>query len=290
MTPLAAVLWLIAVCFVWGLSFVAVKAALALTTPLALLAIRFGIAGAPIAGTLRRASRADWIGGLVLGGLFWLGFVFQTLGLRYTTPARSAFITILSTPLVPLVQYLGFRTKPRPFILLAVALAVLGTWLLTSPGGGIGLNRGDLLTLWCALAFAGQIVAAGHFSRRMPATRLLALELGISAALSLAFLPVLETPRINLSPAFFGLMLFLGAGGLATFYGQIRAQQVLSPTVTALVFCVEPVFASAASHVVFGEVLSLLQLGGAGLILCAVGVAALEGREPAVPAPSSLPP
>ena len=279
MTPRAAVIWLIAVCFVWGVSFVAVKATLAFTTPLVLLALRFGIAGAPIAGTLRRASREQWIGGLILGGLFWLGFVFQTLGLRYTTPARSAFITILSTPLVPLVQYAVFRAAPRPLILLAVGLAMLGTWLLTSPGGEIGLNRGDVLTLGCAVAFAGQIVAAGHFSRRMPATRLLALELGVSALLSLAFLPLLETPRVDVTPAFLGLILFLGVGGLATFYGQIRAQQVLSPTVTALVFCVEPVFAALASRVVYGEVLSALQLGGAGLILCAVGVAALEGNE-----------
>ena len=285
MTPRAAVLWLVAVCFVWGISFVAVKATLAFATPLALLALRFGIAGAPIAGTLRRATREQWTGGLLLGGLFWLGFLFQTLGLRHTTPARSAFITILSTPLVPLVQYLVFRTRPRPLILLAVALAVLGTWLLTSPGGGIGLNRGDVLTLWCALAFAGQIVAAGHFSRRMPATRLLAMELGISAVLSLAFLPLLETPRIAVTPAFLALILFLGAGGLATFYGQIRAQQVLSPTVTALVFCIEPVFALIASHLVYAEVLSALQLGGAGLILCAVGVAALEGGERAAGSP-----
>lgn len=278
MTPRAAVLWLVAVCFVWGLSFVAVKATLAFATPLALLAMRFGLAGAPIAGSLRRASRAEWVGGLMLGGLFWLGFVFQTIGLRYTTPARSAFITILSTPLVPLVQYAVFRTSPRPFVLLAVALAVLGTWLLTSPGGELGLNRGDLLTLWCALAFAGQIVAAGHFSRRMPATRLLAMELGISAVLSLAFLPLLEAPRVTFSPAFLGLIGFLGVGGLATFYGQLRAQQVLSPTVTALVFCIEPVFASLASNVVFGEVLSVVQLGGAGLILVAVAVAAVDGR------------
>ena len=279
MTPRAAVLWLIAVCFVWGISFVAVKATLAFATPLALLAMRFGLATTPVAGALRRASRADWLAGLVLGGLFWLGFLFQTLGLRYTTPARSAFITILSTPLVPLAQDLVLRTAPRGLVILAVMLAVLGTWLLTSPGGGMGLNRGDALTLWCAVAFAGQIVAAGHYSRRMPATRLLALELGISAALSLAFLPLFERPQVTFSPAFVGLMVFLGAGGVATFYGQIRAQQVLSPTVTALVFCVEPVFASVASHVVYGEVLSALQLAGAGLILCAVGVAALEGRE-----------
>jgi drug/metabolite transporter (DMT)-like permease len=280
MTARAAVWCLIAVCFVWGVSFVAVKAALAFATPLVLLAMRFGIAGAPIAWSLRGAPREAWIGGVVLGSLFWLGFIFQTMGLRDTTPSRSAFITILSTPLVPMVQWMVFRVVPRAPVLLAIGLAVLGTWLLTSPGGGAGLNRGDVLTLGCAVAFAGQIVAVGHFARRIAATRLLALELTTGAVLSLLFLPVLETPRVTFSPAFLVLLLFLGVGGLGTFYGQLRAQQVLSPTVTALVFCVEPVFASLASRVVYGEVLTAMQLVGAALILGAVGVAALESPPP----------
>lgn len=277
MTPRAAVGWLIAVCFIWGLSFVAVKAALVYATPLALLALRFGIAGAPLAGRLRGAGREEWIGGLVLGMLFWAGFAFQTVGLRETTPSRSAFITILSTPLVPVVQYVVFRTIPPRLTLFAIALAVAGTWLLTSPGGGAGINRGDLLTLGCAFLFAGQIVAVGHYARRILPARLLALELATGAVLSLAFAPLLETPRLQLTPAFAGLMLFLGLGGYWTFYGQLRAQQVLSPTVTALVFCVEPVFASIASFAVYGEVLGPRQLAGGALILLAVGAGALEG-------------
>ena len=277
MSPRAAVGWLIAVCFVWGLSFVAVKAALVYASPLVLLAIRFAIAGGPIAGRLRGTARDEWIGGLVLGLLFWGGFVFQTIGLRDTTPARSAFITILSTPLVPLVQYAVFRAVPHPATLLAIALAVAGTWLLTSPGGGPGLNRGDVLTLGCAVLFAGHIVAVGHYARRIPLTRLLALMLGTGAVLSLVFAPLLEWPRLEITPGFAALMLFLGVGGYWTFYGQLRAQQVLTPTVTALVFCVEPVFASVASYLVYGEILGPLQVIGAALILAAVAAAAFEG-------------
>lgn len=276
MTARAAVWWLIAVCFVWGISFVAVKAALVFATPLVLLALRFAIAAGPIAGTLRGTRREEWIGGVVLGLLFWSGFVFQTVGLRFTTPSRSAFITILSTPLVPLVHYLVYRMPPRRLTLLAILLAVAGTYLLTSPGGGLGLNRGDVLTLGCAFTFAGQIVAAGHFVRRMPIGRLLAIEMGVSALLSLAFAPLLETPRLEITPAFLGLILFLGVGGLWSFHVQLRAQRVLTATQTALVFCMEPIFASLASYAVYGEVLAPLQLAGGGLILLAVGAAALE--------------
>jgi drug/metabolite transporter (DMT)-like permease len=278
MTPRAAVAWLIAVCFVWGISFVAVKAALVFATPMVLLGLRFALAGLPVAGTLRAAPRAEWVGGLVLGLLFWVGFAFQTAGLRYTTPSRSAFITILSTPLVPLVQYLTHRAAPRPLTLLGVGLGILGTWLLTAPGGGTGLNRGDWLTLGCAVAFAGQIVAAGHLAPRISPSRLVALELLAGAVLSLVFAPVLETPRLDPAPAFLGLLVFLAAGGLWTFRMQLRAQQVLAPSHTALVFCLEPVFAAMASYALLGETLGPTQLLGGALILAAVAVAAVEIR------------
>jgi drug/metabolite transporter (DMT)-like permease len=278
MTPRAAVAWLIAVCFVWGISFVAVKAALVFATPMVLLGLRFALAGLPVAGTLRGAPRAEWVGGLVLGLLFWVGFAFQTTGQWYTTPSRSAFITILSTPLVPVVQYLVVRAAPRPLTLLGVALGIVGTWLLTAPGGGTGLNRGDLLTLGCAVAFAGQIVAAGHLAPLISASRLVAIELLAGAVLSLVFAPVLEAPRLDPTPAFLGLLVFLGAGGLWSFRMQLRAQQVLTPSQVALVFCLEPVFAALASYALLGETLGPTQLLGGALILCAVVAAAADTR------------
>jgi len=278
MTRRAAVAWLIAVCFIWGISFVAVKAALVFATPMVLLGLRFALAGLPVAGTLRGAPRAEWVGGLVLGLLFWVGFAFQTTGQWYTTPSRSAFITILSTPLVPVVQYLVFRAAPRPLTLLGVALGIVGTWLLTAPGGGAGLNRGDLLTLGCAFAFAGQIVAAGHLAPRISASRLVAIELLAGALLSLVFAPVLETPRLDPTPAFLGLLAFLAVGGLWSFRMQLRAQQVLTPSQVALVFCLEPVFAALASYALLGETLGPTQLLGGALILCAVVAAAVDTR------------
>jgi drug/metabolite transporter (DMT)-like permease len=162
----------------------------------------------------------------------------------------------------------------------AIALAVAGTWLLTSPGDGGGLNRGDLLTIGCAVLFTGQIVAAGHYATRIPIDRLLALELGSCAVLSLLTAPVLEVPRLVLAWPFVAMMAFLAFTGLWSFRTQLRAQQVLSPTHTALVFTLEPVFATITSYLVLGERLAPLQLAGAALILAAVAAPALERPEP----------
>ena len=273
-----AVLALVLVCLVWGVSFTAIKQALDYTSPVVLLGLRFGIATLFLLGSLRGLSRDEAVGGLVLGGLFWAGFVFQTKGLQYTTPSRSAFITILSTPLVPLLQFLLHRTVPRWPTVAAIVLAVAGTWLLTSPGGG-GLNRGDLLTIGCAIVFAGQIVAAGHYAARIPIGRLLALELGTSALLSLASAPALEAPRLDVTGTFVALLAFLALSGLWSFRTQLRAQQVLTPTHTALVFTLEPVFAGVTSFLVLGERLSAVQLFGGALIMTAVAAPALESIE-----------
>ncbi|HUR96013.1 MAG TPA: DMT family transporter [Gemmatimonadales bacterium] len=276
-----AVVALVLVCLVWGVSFTGIKQALSYTTPLMLLGARFALATLMIAGGLRGLTRSEAAGGLVLGGLFWAGFVFQTTGLQYTTPSRSAFLTILSTPLVPVLQFVLHRTVPRAPTLAAIGLAVVGTWMLTSPGGGAGLNRGDLLTIGCAVVFTGQIVAVGHYAARIPIERLLVLELGVCAVLSLLSAPLLETPRLDPTPTYLGLIAFLAVTGVWSFRTQLRAQQVLTPTHTALVFTLEPVFAAITSFLVLGERLNAMQLAGASLILAAVAAPALERAEPA---------
>lgn len=281
MTRRQAVVALVLVCLVWGASFTVLKQTLQYTSPLMLLGVRFGLATLLITAGLRGLTREQAVGGLVLGGLFWAGFVFQTNGLQHTTPSRSAFLTILSTPLVPVLQFLIHRTLPRGPTLAAIALAVAGTWLLTSPAGGDGLNRGDLLTIGCAILFTGQIVAAGHYATRMPIARLLALELGSCAVLSLVSAPLLEVPRLVPSWPYAAMMAFLAFTGLWSFRTQLRAQQVLSPTHTALVFTLEPVFAAITSYLVLGERLGPLQLVGAALILAAVAAPALEPSESA---------
>jgi drug/metabolite transporter (DMT)-like permease len=280
MTRREAALWLVLVCLVWGVSFTVTKEVLGHISPLVYMGLRFGLGALILSGSFRGLTRGELVGGLLLGLLFWGGFAFQTSGLAETTPSRSAFITSLSTPLVPVVSFLVHRSVPPALTLAAVFLAAVGMYFLTLPdAAGAGLNRGDLLTLGCAVLFAGQIVAAGHFSRRVRPTRLLAVEMATAALLSFLLAPLLESPRV-IPNATLGLgLLFLTVSGLWTFYMQLRAQQVLSPTYTALLFMLEPVFAALTSFLVLGERLSPVQWGGAALILGAMALPALPPRS-----------
>jgi drug/metabolite transporter (DMT)-like permease len=110
--------------------------------------------------------------------------------------------------------------------------------------------------------------------------RLLAVELSTTAVLSLLLAPLLETPRVTPNAMLAGLVLFLGLSELWSFYMQLRAQQVLSPTHTALLFMLEPVFAALTSFLLLGERLRPLQWGGGALILGAMALPALGTGQP----------
>ncbi|MDQ2669400.1 MAG: DMT family transporter [Gemmatimonadota bacterium] len=280
MTHGRAVAGLVLVTAVWGAAFTVIKAALVYTSPMVLLACRFSLAMLLMAFAVRGLSRRDVAAGALVGLLFFGGFVFQTNGLAYTTPSRSAFITALSVPFTPLIVLLAHRQLPSRALIGGVALALLGTWLLTDPGGG-GLNRGDLLTVASAALFAGQIVAGGHFVRTVSPRRLLLVEITLTALLSLSAAPLVDRPmRLEPTLPLAAALAFLSVSAVGTFWYQLRAQQVVSPSETALVFSLEPVFAALVSWVVIGETLGVVQWLGGTLILGAMMVVVLTGRPP----------
>ena len=277
MTRRQADLALLTATLLWGTSFVAVKSALSDATPFAFIAVRFGIAALALApGTRFRPGpdRAELWGGLLLGTLVAVGFISQTAGLVITTPARSAFIVAVSSIVAPVIALALLGQRPSWLTAAALALAMLGIYLLTAPDAG-GLNRGDLLTLICAACFGGQIVAVTALSRRHDARRLVFWQIGATALLGALAAGVLEHPHIRWTPRFVGALGYtvLFASTIC-FLLQMSAQRHMSSARAALIFCFEPLFAALTSWLVLGERLSLVQWLGGALIL--VGMLAAE--------------
>ena len=157
---------------IWGATFVLVKAALRDVSPMLFLALRFTLAAAALAVLFRRrlAAGFDWraaLAGALVGTFLFAGFLLQTLGLRLTTPPKSAFLTGLTSVLVPFVAALVYRNRPQVSELLGVLVATAGLGLMTLEGVITAINPGDLLTLVCAIGFAAHIVTLGHFSEQM---------------------------------------------------------------------------------------------------------------------------
>ena len=283
MTRRQADLALLLATAMWGTSFVAVKTALAYASPFAFLAVRFGVAALLLAPGTRflplPRGRELW-GGLLLGALVATGFVSVTLGLVVTTPARSAFIVAISSVLAPVMAFVLLRRRPGWRAVAALGVAAIGVYLLTAPESG-GLNRGDLVTLICAVCFGAQIVAVTELAPYSEPRRLVWIQLAVTAVLSGVAALLLERPRIVWTAEFAVALAWTGVfASTGSFVLQAYAQRHISSARAALIFCFEPLFAAVTSWLVIGERLSLLQWSGGALILVGMVLPELKPRDP----------
>ncbi len=259
---------------IWGCTFVVTKRALADVSPLLFIAVRFAIATAVMAPLLPRAAlagaagRSTLAGGAVTGLLLFAGFVLQTVGLQHTTPSRSAFITAMYVIFTPLLAMLLGLRRPSIDSLAGAALATIGLRLLTSPAGGGSFGAGEVLTLLCAVAFSGHLLAVDHYTRRHDRRAIAILQVAVVAVLAAAPAAVLEEPRLDPTPgALAALALCSLIATALAFYVLSLVQAWTTPTRAAIVFTAEPVFAALTSWAVEGERLGGPALAGAGLIL-----------------------
>jgi len=303
LTPSAiAHLLLLATVLVWGASFVLVKDALKDASPLLFNLLRMTLAFLVLAAVnhrhLRKLSRRAILSGAVAGVLLAAGYQFQTSGLARTTPAKSAFITGLVVVFVPLFTAIpalrpAGTHAPRWTAAIGAVLAFAGLLLLTTPPGtewrhlfaSIGL--GDLLTLACAVAFAGHLLSLAHFSPGLPAAQLATLQIGFAAVVMLLTLPLGEQPRAAFAPRLIVALIVTSVfATAAAFTIQSWAQKHLPPTHTAVILSLEPVFAWLTALIFLDEHLGSRALAGAALIIAGIAITELL---PATTTPPQIP-
>jgi drug/metabolite transporter (DMT)-like permease len=280
-----AELLLVVTTFIWGATFVIVKGALADASPFPFLAVRFLLAGLLMFWVMAggRVARQALLPSLGLGILLFTGFAFQTWGLVFTTPSKSAFITGFSVILVPLISvFHGYRMRAANAG--GAGLGLLGLYFLVMPSGVGAVNRGDILTLFGAMAFAVHIVLVGTYTRRFSFVHLAPAQIlvvGIIATLAIPFAPSWTlhwTGRLVFAVAVTAIF----APAFA-FGAQVWAQQHSPPAHTALIFSLEPVFAALTSRVVSKEHLAGKVFLGSALILAGIVISEVWGG--AAPAP-----
>nr|WP_093517385.1 DMT family transporter [Stigmatella erecta] len=261
----------------WGTSFLAVKDALSHGDPFSFLALRFSVGAAVLSAVVGRRM-LSW-GNLKHGALLSLflfgGYLFQTLGLTRTSPARSAFITGLCVLFVPLFALVFYRQVPRIPALVGVVLSAVGLYFLTRADAATSeaLSSGDVLTLICAVSYAIHILLTARLAPKQGAGALVAVQLWGVALLSAACLPFVEV-RVEWSGAFLGAVLFCGVVASAVAISvQTWAQARTSAVRTALIYALEPVFASLFSVSLGYETLGPREWVGGSLIVLGVVVA-----------------
>jgi len=277
------------IAFIWGSTFVLVKEALNDASPLVLNSARMVVAAVLLGIFYRKKiavlTKPALIAGVVVGIFLYLGYAFQTSGLKLTTPSKSAFLTGTSSVLVPLALVAIWRTRIHLWRVAGIVLALIGLFLMTVPGGGTGLadfanvNLGDILTIGCAICFTFHVIFVGRASQRFPFEQVAVLQVGTAAILMTVSTPLLENPYFRPTPTVVAAVLITGILCTAVAFSvQSWAQQFTPATHTALIFTTEPVFAWLTSFIYLHERLGLRAGAGALLILGGVLVSELLGH------------
>ena len=286
---------------IWGSTFAVARGVLDHWPPLTYLALRLPLAALVFAALFPRqvfgAPRAAWGAGATLGLLMGAGFIGQTVGLLYTTPAKSAFITGITTPLVPVVAYLFWRARPSRENLAGIVLASVGGALILAPADAASVNAGDIITLSTTVLFAAHIALMSAYARRFDVRQLSALQVTAAAALVLlAWLGVRAFAALSgthaLPPGFareaeplawsaavaWRLAYLSLVATVATFMLWTWGQARMSATHAAVIFSLEPVFATLFAVLLRGSAEWTGGRATLGAILVLTGVIVSELR------------
>ncbi len=295
-SPPRATLMLVLVTVFWGVSFPLVKswqdaaegweggkllAGLTLITLRTVPALGLLIAFQP--RLLRDSTRREHLSGAAVGLAFGIGFVFQGWGIGSTTPALSAFITGLSSAWVPLLAYFLLRTPVAGITVLGLLAGVAGTAVLgikLDAEQGLALGGGEGLTLIATLLFAVQILLLDRLGKQVRPAHLTVGFLGVTALLAIVLGVIVAAlgPGVGAwlhwvgdmlaQPAVLrdlGLLILLPT--VLAFHWMNRYQPYVSAGRAALIYLLEPVFATAFSVAWDHDLLTTRLFIGGGLIL-----------------------
>ncbi len=273
---------LLAVAVFWGSNFVIVKDALELIAPFTYLGLRFSAAALILAlifwKKMRQINRRDLIRGSLVGFFLFAGFGFQTIGLLYTTPAKSGFITGISVVIVPFLYFLATRISPGWWSFAGGVLAVSGLFLL-SASETLEFAFGDLLTVICAFLFAAHIVFLGLYAPRHDAIILSTIQLAFTGLASFvaAFFSESVANIFTYPPAIWAAILYAVIFcTIGAFLTQTLAQRFTPPTHAAIILSLEAVFAGVFAFFFWDEQFTLRKLAGALLIFTGIAITEMK--------------
>ena len=227
----------------------------------------------PLAGGRWRATgpiasrRQEWGGGLLAGLLLAGGSALQQAGLRFTTAGKAGFITGLYVVLVPLFLALGGRHRPRHAAWVASLLAATGLFLLSAERS-LTLSLGDGLEAAGAALWALHVILIGHLAKRVDSLRLAWIQYLVCGLLSTALGLALEAHTLPGLAAAWWAVVYGGVLSVGLGYTlQILGQKVAPATDAAIILSTEAVFAALFGWLLLGEILSVRQMVGCGLML-----------------------
>jgi drug/metabolite transporter (DMT)-like permease len=262
----------------WGFGFVATVWSLPYLSPSAIIVYRFltsfGVGASiflftrPPLAQFKNEFKFSIFAGLGLG----LCLFLQTMGLQYTSATNSGFITTLYVIFVPFIARIFLKERLYLFHWFCVTLALIGTAFVVNLGN-LDLNKGDLLTLACALIASCQIVYISSIASRSHHPFILntlqSFWAGAPFLIALTFESGAE--KWNLlsmdSRGWIGMLSLTFGSTVLAFYLQMKAQKQINTSLASLIYLLESPSSCLFAVLLLGERLQPPQVLGAVLII-----------------------
>jgi drug/metabolite transporter (DMT)-like permease len=278
----------------WGISFVATKAALREVSPVTLIFTRFalGVAVLFLILTLRREPlvppRDAWPMLALMGfvGIF-VHQMIQVHGLVLTTAVRTGWLIGL-TPIwsaVLAAAFLGEHFGSRK--ILGLVLGTVGAIVLVTKGQlsaevlALPATRGDLLILASTVNWAVYTILGQKTLKRLGSARATAAAMFIGWALLIPFFVRAAgwQEYRSLSSTSVVAIVFLGVGcsGLGYYFWYAALERIDASQVASFLY-LEPLVTLLAAMALLGESVALATIVGGILVL--VGVLTVQREAP----------
>ncbi|MFY8161956.1 MAG: DMT family transporter [Candidatus Kapaibacteriota bacterium] len=282
MTEYKAELMLLLMTMIWGATFLFTQFGLNDCSPFLYIIIRFTIAAGLsflfFGKKVLQASKKTILQSSLLGFFFGVGFILQTNALALTTVSKTAFITGLTVVVTPFIFILVRKRYPSKWAFFGIIISFLGLYLFTNPQFD-NINTGDVLTLISTACWGFYITYMDIFTKRH---NTFAETIQVVAFQFVAALPIVILGffifdynggdfRFNLSQNLLISLLFNGV--IASFILTLihtTYQKHTTPVKAALIFSLEPVFASIIAMVFINEFLNGREAIGATILMFGV--------------------
>lgn len=283
---LKADLTLFAVAVIWGTAFITQDVAARFHLAYLFNGVSFILASIillPFIPRPRKLIQGQWFWMLAAGSVLFAASALQQVGIFYTKVANAGFLTSLYTVFTPFILWVTFREKPHWLDLIAVSLAGVGAFFL-STAGKFQVQPGDGLELTGALFWGLHFVVLGKFASRFEPVSFAAGQFFFSGLFNLIFGLFLEpTGQLMLLPVI-GAILYRVIFSIGIGYTlQVWGQRHTPPTDAALILGLEAVFAVISGWVILKQILLPVQILGCVIIFGAVMISQLKAINSPVP-------
>ena len=270
---------LLFVALAWGSSLVVVKSSTDSIMPNRLLAIRFILATVVLSlifwKKVIRITKEDLKSGAIIGGVLFLAYCSETIGVYYAMPGKSAFISSAYCVIVPFLFWLVAKQRPKKENVIAAILCTIGITLASLTSSGLSL--GDGLALLSAFLYAAHIVAVAKCSKGKDPITLTIIQFAVAGICATLVSIVFEgRSQVTYNTATVVGVLYLALiCTAASLLLQNIAQKFADPSSASLLLSLESVFGVGISVIFLNEIVGVKLAVGFVFIFLAILVSEL---------------